>query len=376
MPNPTPTESTFVLPTGACRGSCNYRAAQEWTAYYRALDTHIAAYDQWIAGGQQGDPPDEPAQPKLTFYPGAPLFCERDVAATRRSLLELDTQAAQLAAHSDGQRGQGDGNGKISGSKTTPSISPTADILDRMLGDLFDLEDEYRQARAYPARVGSGKNSGPRGAHPRTKTISWLAAHIPGILELPDFIDLPRTVFNWERVLRRLNKDSRAAINSPIRCPGKSCGERRVKWDDEHHYYLCGACGNVLYQDEHDRHEEEQADAAEVARLAAGPAPAAVGHQVLVPGEHDDAESRKAGPRDPHIELIWINRDLQLVFGDPYRRWLSEEEFDGAPWPACPQCGAPISVERIETTAPGQERTFMPGQWRCSAGCGTEEGTP
>jgi hypothetical protein len=45
--------------------------------------------------------------PNAQFWAGDPLFCERDVAATRRSLLALDEQAAIAAARSDGHRGVG-----------------------------------------------------------------------------------------------------------------------------------------------------------------------------------------------------------------------------------------------------------------------------
>ncbi|GII55870.1 hypothetical protein Pth03_42590 [Planotetraspora thailandica] len=78
--------------------------------------------------GENGDPPEPPAVPTAQFWPGDPLFCDRDITATRRSLLALDEQAATAAAHSDGHRGASGSrdDAKVSDSKTAPSVSPVA----------------------------------------------------------------------------------------------------------------------------------------------------------------------------------------------------------------------------------------------------------
>jgi hypothetical protein len=98
----------------------------------------------------------------------------------------------------------------------------------------------------------AGQRGAPRGAHPRSRTIGWLAERLADVLAHPDNVELPRRIYNWETVLRHLNKDDRDSTRSPIRCTRPDCGERRLGWDDEHHYYVCGACGHILYQDEHD----------------------------------------------------------------------------------------------------------------------------
>ncbi|GAA0402863.1 hypothetical protein GCM10009530_63540 [Microbispora corallina] len=375
-------------PDGACHGACNHRNRTTLAAYQRALEDHADATDTWYRNGQKGDPPAEPTVPDLRWYPGNPLFCARDVAAARRSLLELDTQAAQLAATSDGHRGLGTADGKVSGSKTTSSVSPVADILDRMLGDLLDAEDEWRQLRGYASRPPAQR--GPRGSHPRSRTIGWLADHLADMLAHPDFLQLPRTIYRWERVLRHLTKDDRTSPSSPIRCPRPTCGERRVSWDDERHYYACGACGNVLYQDEHDQHEREQAEAAEAARLAAGPPPAAVQHRPLTPRPRDDGETRTAGTL-PVVDPIRIDPDTyRLIFRAPYNRPLTEAEWPDLPWPTCPACGGRIRVQHVTVGRSGRTevavgsrtlpafdpwREALPGAWRCAGhedrpGCG------
>ncbi|WP_167521340.1 hypothetical protein [Microbispora triticiradicis] len=139
------------------------------------------------------------------------------------------------------------GDGRVSGTRTRPSVSLVADVLDRLVGDLFDVEDEWRQVR---------------GAHPRSRTIGWLAERLEDILAHPDMAGLPRKLQNWDTVLRRLTKDDRPSSSSPICC---ACGERRVAWDEELHYYRYRSCGNLLSLDEHDRLVREQADALEAA---------------------------------------------------------------------------------------------------------------
>ncbi|MFI7630241.1 hypothetical protein [Microbispora rosea] len=371
-----PTTDQPYTPAGGCHGACNHRNRATWAAYQRAIEDHADAIDTWFRNGQHGEPPAEPDQPTIYWKPGNPLFCERDVAATRRSLLEIDTQAAQLAATSDGHRAPGrGGDGKVSGSKTSGSVSPAADILDRLLGDLFDTEDEWRHLRGYPARPTTP--AGPRGAHARTRTISWLADHLTDILAHEDMTGLPRKVFNWERVLRHLSKDARASTSSPIRCPRPTCGERRITWDDEHHYYTCQACGQVIYEHEHDDHEREQAEAADLARLTA-PLPPAVHHRVLVPARGDDHETRAAGSL-PVVDPIRIDPDtLRLIFRAPYRRPLTEDEFPTLPWPACPGCGGTIDVDYVPVASlEDRGTTALPGRWRCAGAgerpaCGAE----
>ncbi|OPG13657.1 hypothetical protein B1L11_06630 [Microbispora sp. GKU 823] len=371
-------------------GGCNHRNRTTWAAYQRAVEDHADQIDTWFRNGQEGEPPAEPDQPTIYWKPGNPLFCERDIAATRRSLLELDTQAAQLAATSDGHRARGGGgDGRVSGSKTSGSVSPAADILDRLVGDLFDVEDEWRSLRGYQPRPTTPV--GPRGSHPRSRTIGWLADHLADILAHEDMTGLPRKVFNWERILRHLNKDARPSTSSPIRCPRPTCGERRVAWDDERHYYACGACGNIIYETEHDEHEREQAEAADLARLESS-LPSAVAHQVLTPGPRDDAETRTAGTL-PVVDPIRIDPDtLRLILRAPYNRPLTEAEILTLPWPPCPSCSGSIHVEHTIVERAGKaaatvggrplpaiapERHAMPKFWRCigtqdEPACGAE----
>src|SRR5690606_21223373 len=178
-------------PDGACHGQCNHKARQALATYQQALADHADAVDAWYRNGAEGEAPPDPEPPTIRWTPGDPLFCGRCLASTRRSLLELDTQAAQLAASDDGYRTRS-ADAPVTGSRGTSSVSPAMDILDKLLGDLFEIEDAWRALRGYPPRPAA---RGPRGAHARTRTIGWIAEHLDDILAHPDMVDLPARVF-------------------------------------------------------------------------------------------------------------------------------------------------------------------------------------
>lgn len=253
-----------ISPEGACVSICNHRSRQAWIAYHKAREVHADAVDAWVNAGQHGEPPAEPEMPDVKFYPGDPLICGRDKAMTRRALLDLDILASQLSAASDGLRGAGPGDARVSGSKDRPGISPTAVLIDRMLGDLFDAEDEWRQHRGYAPRTMRHQ----RGSHPRSRTIWWLGERLDDLLAHPDMASFARTVLNWETILRKTAKDDPAGGKTPVRCTRKTCGERRVAWDEESRKFQCGACGNLINQKELDRQEHEEIEELSTPELA------------------------------------------------------------------------------------------------------------
>lgn len=250
-----------LTPAGACHGPCNNHNRRAAQAHREAIDRHADEVDAWYRAGGHGTPPPEPEPPALRWIPGDPLFCTRCTAATRRTLGELDQLAAQVAATSDGYRTP-EQAGRVTGSKTTPSVSPLGEILDKLLGDLFEIEDTWRRLRGYAPRPAFKG----RGAHPRSRTIAWIAEHLDGILAHPGMTWVPGKLLAWGRVLRRLAKDDPLTVLSPIRCPSPTCGERRIRWDEERGYYVCGACQRILYEHEHDEYAREQAAALEAGR--------------------------------------------------------------------------------------------------------------
>lgn len=224
----------------ACCGPCNNTARRLIADYECALDEYVELLDKWIAAGQKGKEPAEPVEPDVEVHGGDPLFCRKCRALVRAALLDLDQLAAELCASSDGHRGSIP-EGRVSGSRRAGSLSPVADILDRLYGDLTDVEDEWRQRWGFASRT----HRSHRGAHPRSRCIGWLSEQLDGILATPDHVEIAAKVLNWEIVLRNLLAEDPVGSKSPARC-GR-CSERRIVRQREG-YWQCGAC-TTIYSD-------------------------------------------------------------------------------------------------------------------------------
>lgn len=222
----------------ACMGPCNNTARRLIADYERALDDYVERLDQWITGGQQGGEPAEPVEPDVEPREGDPLFCRACRALVRVALLDLDQLASELSARSDGHRGSLT-EGRVSGSRGSGSPSATADILDKLYGDLTDVEDEWRQRWGFAPRT----HRSHRGAHPRSRCIGWLSEQLDGILAAEEHVPFAAQVLNWEVLLRNLLKEDPVGSKSPIRCP--HCAERRVVRQKEG-YWACGTCTMIL----------------------------------------------------------------------------------------------------------------------------------
>lgn len=224
----------------SCHGSCNNPARRAWAEYDQAIIDHADAIDSWADSGQQGAPPAEPLQPEVEEWPGEPLFCSRCKKLIEAALRDLDNLASELQAGSDGHRGNVP-EGRVSGSRSSGSPSSTADLLDKLYGFLADVEDEWRDTWGYTKRT----DRIHRGAHPRTRRITWLAERLEGILGSEDHVTFGLDVLRWEIVLRERLKEDSVGMKSPIRCPRRGCGERRVARKKEG-YWECGGCTLVL----------------------------------------------------------------------------------------------------------------------------------
>lgn len=235
----------------ACHGPCTNHARKTIAAYDQALDAHVVEVDGWIEAGQQGDCPPEPAEPIVESTPGDPLWCARCKALVRAALLDLDVLASELAARSDGHRG-GVPEGRVSGSRGAPSLSPIADALDKLYGFLSDVEDEWRQACEYAPRI----NRTHRGAHPRSRTIGWLYERLGDILASDDHIKTGLDILRWETVLRGLAKEEPIGSISPIRCP--RCDTYKQVMREQEHHWACKACGRLIPDGEERELREKQ----------------------------------------------------------------------------------------------------------------------
>jgi hypothetical protein len=80
---------------------------------------------------------------------------------------------------------------------------------------------------------------------------------------------------------------------------------------------------------------------------------------------------------------------MRLVFEQPYREPIPLAEFAALPWPACPRCGADISVDYAHELIEGKEPMIVgarvlteipaevvakPTLWRCTGATCTAGG--
>lgn len=228
------------ISTDACAGPCNATARRLIATYEAALDDYVTLLDEWIAGGQRGKEPPEPVEPEVNVYDGEPLFCRRCRALVRAALLDVDQLATELSARSDGHRGTLQ-EGRVSGSRTSGSPSPTADLLDKLYGDLTDVEDEWRQRWGFAPRT----HRAHRGADPRSRCVAWLSERLDGILAAPEHVPFAARVLNWEVVLRNRLAEDPVGSKSPARCT--HCDARRIVRQREG-YWQCGEC-TTIYSD-------------------------------------------------------------------------------------------------------------------------------
>jgi len=209
-----------------------------YEAYRQAIIEHADAMDAWVEAGEVGDPPEEPSLPDVEARQGEPRFCGRCKALIKVALLDLDNLASELQAGADGHRGNVP-EGRVSGSRSSGSPSPTADLLDKLYGFLADVEDEWRDTWGYAPRT----DRVHRGAHPRSRRIAWLSERLEGILGSEEHVKFGLEVLRWEVVLREQMREDSVGTKSPIRCP--HCSERRVVRQKEG-FWQCGACTMLL----------------------------------------------------------------------------------------------------------------------------------
>ena len=251
------------ISSNACPGPCNRRAREAWDAYERAVEHYPTAVSRWRVPLRW---PAEPAEPDVWANLGEPVWDARCTRMIRTALAEVDDLASMLQSVSDGQWRASARHGKTGpATKGAEAPSPGTAIpntLDELYGALVRVEDDWRDARAYPNRPHR-----PRNGHARRLSIAFLLDELDLILAHPGSVQFGIATLAWQRRLRALTKSDPVGTLSPIRC--SRCGEVRVKREDDGQYYKCGACGRLMSQQEHDREFGEQADAQEAAEMAA-----------------------------------------------------------------------------------------------------------
>jgi hypothetical protein len=249
----------------ACVGNCNRKYREAWDAHDTALNSWAAAAERAIlhatrqaptaAGvptahqltGRQIDAlnlPDRPEQPDVPYNAGDPIWCGRCRPQIRKALIEVDRLAALLDQWSDGHRGATSGE-KVSRSTAPSSPSPIANILDSLYGEVTDMENEWRELRAYaPVRRGSG-----RGTHHRMLAIAFIAEHLTDIFLSADHVVFCQRVLRWEQLLLGMTRSDPVVRRRSGRCP--RCQLVNVLQTRDDGYTVCKDCGWLMNEDEY-----------------------------------------------------------------------------------------------------------------------------
>jgi hypothetical protein len=230
-------------------------------------------------GGHHIAPPvalQRPDPPRMPFWVGGP-WCARCRGLIARCLRNIDDWAAEIAAESDGHRGGNHGD-KITASKGRPSLSPPADLLDVVYGNLVTLEDEWRQVRGYPKRPHRRKTQ--RGGYARRLTIAFLLEELEYLLTHPSSheqnktldhlrgcasVQAGRMILRWERILMDAAGEDPRPWWAAVECP--RCRQRALHPLNDG-YIGCGnsKCNRIMTEDECRRELAEQADARHTAQ--------------------------------------------------------------------------------------------------------------
>ncbi|MEU6725520.1 hypothetical protein ABZ917_17575 [Nonomuraea wenchangensis] len=204
-----------ISPDGACVGPCNHRSREAWKAYHKAREDHADAVDAWVETGQDGEPPAEPEQPDVRFWPGDPLICDKDRARVRAALADLDELMTLRLLYADGfeTRGQAE---RVSGSAEPSSPSSAYDDLNELLRWLREQEAAYRATQpgwlATPYRGDA--------APALTSAVAWLTRHLDGILAHPALAaDFAAGVLHWQCRTDQAAKAKPRRRSLPLRCP-------------------------------------------------------------------------------------------------------------------------------------------------------------
>jgi hypothetical protein len=230
---------------GICPGACN-------NSYRRAKAVHDAdqaAYEEAVlrhlADSSQPDP-ERPEAMTIRPWPGEPVFCTRCRGTIHRELAELDDLAALRAAQLPGDNTGGDERqGRVSGTRGTPSPSPAADDIDELGGWLRDWESVVRGTAPRPRRGYL--------ANEVTTITAWLTAHFDSFIVRADIAaDFGTETRRWHRELAAKTKAGTGMKHQKRPCP--RCKQYSLWLADGANYISCmnEDCNRRLTREEYD----------------------------------------------------------------------------------------------------------------------------
>lgn len=260
---------------GICPGKCNARFRRAVADYKAALaawqaaeQKHVEAVTEWLAarhshGDAAGPRPkathgDRPVEPTIRPWGGEPVWCQRDTAAIRANLAELDDLIPLRLDQADGYRAPGDLSAeRVSKSADPPSPSPGHDDLDELLEWLGVWERAYRSAVGWPSPPRRGTS-----AHALTSATAWLGAHLDGMLAHPEIAEpYGAGVQMWHRRLQNSTSTKPPLAKKPVPC--RRCGRHSLFFHDDadRPTIRCHAdadkCGLIMTVAEYDEYQAE-----------------------------------------------------------------------------------------------------------------------
>lgn len=176
--------------------------------------------------------------------PGQPVWCGHCADTILDRLDALPGLAAALEQEAAGKAGSFGGGDRITGTKGTPSPSPSVDAVDELVRLLEFWEDAHREhaghgfrpARAYSNRV--------------LHAVHYLHEHLAAVLASPHAEEFGRDINRAWTHARRLTGQDQARTRKPIPCPG--CDLLTLSHDAGAKYIDCRSCGRLLTFAEYD----------------------------------------------------------------------------------------------------------------------------
>jgi len=192
---------------------------------------------------------------------GEPVWCRACQRRIRAALTEIDQLCTWLESQADGfaSRTGGDGRGgKRGGGSAT---SPATDLVDTVYSELILMELEWRKIKdlSQNARHGPGRT-----AYDRALAISFLQAHLAGIMNHTKMIKPLARILSFQVILQHFAHSEPSRKDRPGRCP--RCHHVNVLFFDASDELIhCRSCAVVITESEYDHEVVEKPDAAVVA---------------------------------------------------------------------------------------------------------------
>lgn len=233
-----------------CAGPCNTTARRKVRQYEEAKTAYPAALAAWHTPLHY---PARPEAPRIQPVYGEPIYDPACIYKIKAKMSKLDGAACVYAQQADGHRAP-KRDGRVSGSSTRASLSPTVEDLDEFDGWLRDWRATYLRIDTQ-ARQGGLADSISIGC-------AWLVARTERILTRPDLAKLfGDEVTSWHARLVTHDPSDIVIHRKDLRCDW--CRGQTLEWRHGDDSVRCRRpdCGRVLRLDEYNEQVDDQVKA-------------------------------------------------------------------------------------------------------------------